>query len=267
MELSPVPAQLATAAENIREATEDVAAIIADTRQSIDDENVQGQLAEAVANLRDASENVRATTQSISELAGDEEPESAEGLITDEGTHEDLRATIGNVRDVSDEGKSAMRRAGGIMDDLEHTLATVRKTQSMFSNVEATAGVQMRAASDDGLRADIYTDIRLSQHSPNYWRLGMRDLGDSQTLDLLWSQPLGRDTFRAGVIGNQLGIGYDRALGGNRGAEIQLYNPDDLRLDFGTRWGLWRDYDLLLGVERVGGENDPYIGVRFQHDR
>jgi phospholipid/cholesterol/gamma-HCH transport system substrate-binding protein len=289
MELSPVPSQLATASENIRQATEDVAAIIAETRQSMDDEDVQGQLAEAVANLRDASENVRVTTENISELTGDEEmtasiretmtnvreasaslrhaAESAEGLITDEQTHEDLRATIGNVRDVSEESKSAMERAGGVMDDLEHTLDRVRQTQSMFSDVEAIPVVQMRAAADAGLRADIHTDIRLSERSRDYWRLGMRDVGDSEMLDLLWSHPLGRDMFRAGVIGSDLGIAYERAWGGNRAVEAQLYDPDDLRLDLGTRWGLWRDYHLLLGVERIGENNDPYIGVRFQRAR
>jgi len=289
MELSPVPAQLATASENIRQATEDVAAIIAETRQSMDDEDVQAQLAEAVANLRAASENVRATTESISELAADEEltasiqetmtnvreasaslrrtAESAEGLIGDDQTQTDMRATIGNVRELSEASKSAMQRADGLMDDLEGTLDKVRQTQSIFSDVDATAVVQLRAAADHGLRADIHADIRLSERSPDYWRLGMRDLGDGEMLDLLWSHPVGRDVFRAGVIGNELGIGYERAFGNNRTLEAQLYDPDDLRLDLGTRWGLWRDYHLLLGVERVGGENDPFVGVRFQHGR
>lgn len=289
MELSPVPSQLATAAENVRQATEDVAGIIAETRQTMDDQDVQAQLAEAVANLRDASENVRATTANIADLTADEEmvaslrdtltnvretsaslrhaAESAEGLITDEQTHADLRATIENVRDASEAGKNTLERAGGVMDDLEHTLATVRRTQSMFSEVQATPLVQLRGAYDDGLRADIYTDIRLSENAQDYWRVGMRDLGDSEKLDLLWSHPEGRNTFRAGVIGGELGLGYELGIGGHRGIEAQLYNPDDLRLDLGTSWGLWRNYQLLLGVERVGGANDPYIGVRFPSGR
>ena len=289
LEVSPVPAQLAMSGENIRKATEDIAALVAETRQKLDDTGAQQQLTDTIANLRAASENVRQATEQASELAGDEQiaadlrqtmtnvreaseslrsaADAAEGLITDEQTQANLRQSVENLRDASGAGAHAAERASTVMDDIENTLESVRRTQSVLREIQATPVMQVRGAPDDGLRADFYADVWPSPDSQDYLRVGLRDLGHTGRLQLLWSHPMGDDLLRAGVIGGKLGAAFEHSFGADRAVELELYNPDDLRLDLGTRWGLWRDYYLLLGVERVGGENDPFVGVRYQPGR
>jgi len=290
LEITPVPAQLAMAGENLRQATEDVAAMVAETRQAADDAQVQEQLAEAVTNLRVASDNVRQATEDVTQLTGDEQmmtdirdtlanvrgaseslrsaAAAAEELITDDQTDEDLRTSLSNLRDASESGRSAMARADDMMDNVERTLDSVRRTQSVFREVKVSPPViQIRASADNGLRADVYTDINLSPDADHSWRVGLRDLGDADRVDLLWSQPAGTgQMLRAGIIGNRLGVVYEREFSSHGALEAQLYDPDELRLDLGVRWGMWRDYYLLLGVERVAEQNDPFAGVRYQQD-
>lgn len=287
LEVSPLPAQLALAGENIRQATEDVAALVAQTRQTVEQEGITDQLAQAVANLNEASANVKTMTENVAALTGDQDltadlrqtlsnvraaSESlrnsarvAEELLSDQQTQEDLRATVSNLRQATESGSATLQRADGILSDVERTMAAVRRTQTMISDIEARPLLQMRGSTGGGLRADALLDLRLSPTARDTWRVGMRDLGDSERLDLLWSHPLGRDVFRAGIINSQLGVAYDRRLGNDVALEAELYDPDDLRLDVGMRWGLWKGYYLLLGVERVAAGTDPYIGVRYLH--
>lgn len=287
LKVSPIPAQLTMAGENIRQASEDVAALVAEARRTVEDDQIQDQLSGTVANLNEASANIRAATENVAALTGDEEllsdvretlenvreasgslrsaAQAAEDLLGDDQTQEDLRATISSLRRASESGADTVRRADGILSDVERTMAVVRRTQNILSDIEARPLMQIRASAGGGLRGDALFDLRLSPDASDVWRMGMRDVGDTQRLDLLWSHPIGRDVFRAGIIDSQLGVAYDHPIGGNVALEAELYDPDALRLDLGMRWGLWKTYYLLMGVERVAAGTDPYIGVRSQH--
>ncbi|MCD6359360.1 MAG: hypothetical protein J7M38_00765, partial [Armatimonadetes bacterium] len=286
LQLSPLPQQLALAGENIRQATEDVATLTRQARETAENEDVTGKMAEAIDNLTAASENVRVATENMARLTGDEDvsanirqtlenvreasdslrkaAEAAESLIADEQTTADLRTTISNFRQVSESSVTAIQRASDIMDDVQRTMESVRSTQAMISNIEAHPVIQMQAAADAGLRADAYIDLQLSPNSDDRYRIGVRDVGDSDRFDLLWSHPINRNMLRLGLIDSELGLAYEYSLGGNSAIEAEVYDPDDVRLNLGMRWGIWKNYDLLLGADRVGGGTDPYIGLRYR---
>lgn len=283
--LSPLPAQLAASGENIRQATSDIAAIAADTRTMVDDSQMQEQIAQSVKNLREASGNLRQLTGDAAAIIGDEQlaadvrvtlanvreaSESlkhltthTEDLITDPKTSEDLRASLENLRAATDAGRQAAERADSVFDHVDQSMEAMRNTQSMIREIETRTGIQLRAAKSDGLRADAHLDLRLSPRSADYWRVGIRDLGDDERLDLQWFHQLGDDRFRAGLFGSHLGLGYDHGLG-HRSLEVELYKPDDPHLDLRGRWSLQNQYDLLLGVEAVFDDNDPFVGLGWQ---
>lgn len=284
--LSPLPAQLAAAGENIRKATSDMAVLAAEARELVADSEMQDQIATSVKNLRDASENVQQLTADAAKLIGDEQlaadvratlenvreaseslrtvTEHTENLITDPKTTEDVRASLENLRAATESGRDAAKRADSVLDGIDSAMDSIRTTQSMIRDIETRAGFQARAAKSDGLRADAYLDIRLSPHLDDYWRLGIYDVGDDERIDLQWARKLEDDWFRAGLFAGKLGIGYDYGLGRTRSLEGELYDPDDPHLNLRGRWRLQDAYDLLLGVEDVGGDNDPFIGTRWQ---
>lgn len=286
--LTPVPAQLAVAGENIVRATGDVAAMAEETRARVAELGVDEDLEATMASLREASESLRAMSADAAEIAGDEQlradlrttaenvreateslrsaAQHVDALVGDEQINEDVRATVSTVRETAESGRQAIDRADRIMTDIEGTLATVRRTQELVTDIEARPYVQLIQAREGGFRADAVFDVRGNPEATAFWRLGLRDLGGSDGLDLQFAQQRGSDVFRAGLLGGSLGVAYDWHETERFGVQGEAYDPQDLRLDLRLRMAIRRDYDLLLGLDRAFDRNDPTIGVGYWTD-
>jgi phospholipid/cholesterol/gamma-HCH transport system substrate-binding protein len=285
---SPIPAQMATAGDNIRVASQDIAAIATLARETAESTTIDDDAQAAMANLRLASENLVEVSASIEELASDEEmaanvraslvnireateslqaaTRAAEELMTDEQVNEDLRVTVHEARQAAEAGRETLDQTRRVLSDVEGTMQTVRDTQEMFTQIDARSRLDFRHISGEGVRADASFDIRLTPQSPNYWRVGLRDIEDSPKLDLQYAQPLGRGFSRVGLFGGQAGVGYEWGTGALAGIEAEFYNIDDPRLDLRYRFMLQDQYRLLLGFERVLHGTDPMFGIRYQGD-
>ncbi len=286
--LTPLPTQVAAAGDNILRATEDLAAIAENARERIESSTMDQDVEATLANLRETSENLRELSADAAELAGDEQltadiravtanvreaSESlkaaaahAEDLITDEQMSEDLRATVAGLRETAETSRATMDRADRVMTDIEGTMETVRRTQEIVTDIDTRARVQLLQAQDGGFSADAALDLRPEPDGRGYWRIGLRDVGDADGLDLQYAQQHGSDVLRAGLFGGDLGLGYDWTSSPGFGVESELYSPDDLRLDLRLRWSLQREYNLLLGLDRALDDNDPFLGVRYETD-
>ncbi len=286
MRATPLPAQMAAAGENVRQASEDLAAIAAMARGRAEETTLDEDVEAAVADLREASGNLREMTASAAELAEDEQmredlratltnvreataalksaSEHAEDLVTDEDLNQDLRAAVHSLRQTAGASQETMQRAQRVMTDIEGTMAKVREAQQIVTDIDTRSRLQMRAANSDSLRADVALDFRPTPDSDMQWRVGLRDIGSAPRLDLQYCRTHGDDWWRAGLFGNELGVAYDWNYATRRGLEVELYNPDDLRLDLRWRMSVTDDYDALLGVERTLTHTDPFIGVRHE---
>ena len=285
---SPVGAQMAAAGDNIRQASEDIAAVAATARETAEDTTLDDDAEAAMANLRLASENLAEVSASIEKMASDEQMSSniraslenikratdslqsasaaAENLMTDEQVNEDLRTTIHEARQAAEAGRSTIEQAQRVLGDVEGTMETVRETQEMFTNIDARSRLEFRQIGGEGLRADAAFDIRTDPNSVDYWRVGLRDIEQSRTLDLQYARALENGCARVGLFGGQAGIGYEWGCGEGQGAEAELYDIDNPRLDLRYRLMLRDDYGLLFGLERAFGGTDPMVGLRYQSD-
>ncbi len=283
--ITPVPAQVAAAGENLVRASEDLAAIAENARARVEESTIDEDVERAVANLQEASENIREMSASAAELAGDEQLSAdiratmenaraaseslreaaahAESLLGDEQINEDLRATVASLRDTAETSTETMQRADRVMTNIESTMETVRRTQEIVTDIDTRARVQFRQAIDGGFRADAAFDLRPEPESRAAWRIGLRDIGDGDTLDLQYSERRADDVVRAGLFGGSLGVGYDWNEWSNMGLEGELSNPDDLRLDLRLRLSVQREYGLLLGLEDAFDDADPLVGFRY----
>lgn len=285
---SPIPAQMASAGDNIRAASEDIAAIAASARETAEDTTLDDDAEAAMTNLRMASENLAEVSTSIEQLASDEQMASdlraslenirratdalqsasaaAEDLMTDEQVNEDLRVTIHEARGAAEAGRATIEQTQRVLGDVEGTMATVRETQEVFTQMDARSRLEFRYIEGDGVRADASLDIRTSPERADYWRLGLRDIEDSPKLDLQYARPTADGCARIGLFGGQAGIGYEWGCGERDGIEAELYDIDDPRLDLRYRMLLQRDYRLLLGFERTFGGTHPMVGIRYRGD-
>ena len=146
-------------------------------------------------NLRVTTENVREATASLRSAA-----QHVDELVGDEQINEDIRATVSVVRETAESGRETIGRADSLMTDLESTLQSVRHTQEAVANIEARPYVQLIQARDGGFRADTAFDVRRRPDATAFWRLGLRDIGESDRLDLQFARQYGPNVFRAGLI-------------------------------------------------------------------
>ncbi|MFO8078916.1 MAG: MlaD family protein [Armatimonadota bacterium] len=285
---SPVGAQMAAAGNNIRVASEDIAAIAASARATVEETTLDDDAEAAMANLLLASENLAEVSASMEKLAADEEmssnirgsmanihsateslrsaSEAVDELMTDEQVNEDLRVTVHEARRAAETGRETLEQTQRVLGDVEGTMQTVRETQEIFTEVDARSRLEFRQISGEGLRADASFDIRPQADSDDYWRIGLRDIEESRKLDLQYARSIEEGCARLGLFGGQAGVGVEWGCGEGTGIEAELYDIDSPRLDLRYRLMLRSDYRLLLGLERAFGGTDPMFGLRYQSD-
>ena len=214
-------------------------------------------------NLVDASEDVQ-------KLAS-----SAEDLISDPKVSSDIRTTLGNVRDTTASTRVAVDKAIEVLDHtnnivgrVDEATAKVQGIGQALSDVEAEGRADVRAGSGPAGRIDVSVDLYPDRYKDSFWRVGARDLGGDEMLDLQFGLPLGHrdERLRVGIMENELGVGWDRRWSERFHSEVELLNPDAFRLDLKGRYRYDRDWDLIFGMDRVLSGTEPFAGARYNFD-
>ncbi|MCE5217243.1 MlaD family protein [bacterium] len=297
--LSPLPNDLAASGAHIREATTNIEEITKTLRGTLADPVLNGQIKSTVANLEKASENLAATAEQASGLMKDGRQVLAttSSHINDEQMWSDVRATMGKLRSTMDD-LSVMSSHGrkvltdpGVTEDLTASVHNVRKLTESGIEVVAKADksltrvdqtmnkvtgvfrslqpdavggyLSLEGSQHNALRSDLMADLYYGSALDSFWRVGVRDIGDSETFVLQRGFPfLGEGTLRLGVLGSKLGLGFDYPLTRRLWWETDLWNPNDLRLDLRGLWRLNDSVDLSFGVNEAFGGNDAFVGLR-----
>ena len=285
---SPLPGQMAMAGDNLRIASQNIEAMSASALETIETSTIPEESEAAVANIREATEHLREMSETAARFADDEQmaedirsslanvrqatdslrtaSEQIEELVTDEEMTDDLRVTVRELRHTAEAGRGTMEQAQQVMTDVEGTMEAVRATQRIITDIETRPRFELRAIEGRGVRADASFDLRPSPESPHFWRLGLRDIEGPSRLDLQYAREHGANLGRVGIMGGELGIGYDwRHLHGS-GVEVDLYDLSSPRLDLRWRLTLQREYKLLLGAERALSGTHPMLGIRYKSD-
>lgn len=287
---SPVPRDMATASGNVAKATGDLAAVSDNMAKVLADPKTRDRLDSLMTNLQTTSENLSKLTTRADDLLGDEQFEAdvraaltslrvsaanladasaaAKALLQDPQVNEDLRGTIREGRRLVATGAEAVVKADRSLDRVDRTIGRVGELTDSIRPTAVRSRATLEANADAGLRADYEFDLQYGPQHDNFWRIGVRDVGDAETISLQRAWPVGRGSrARAGSMGNQLGVGYDFWLDRRLGIEADLYDPNDLRLDLRALYGLSANSDLLFGVTKVGAGTEPFIGVRIRSSR
>ncbi len=119
-----------------------------------------------------------------------------------------------------------------------------------------------------GGRMDLDLDVFPNRYKDGFWRVGVRDIGGSEKLDLQRGLPLSRrgESLRVGLIEGELGVGYDRQWSRRWLSEADIIDPDKFRLDIRAHYRYDPDWDLVFGMDRVFSGSEPFVGARRHFD-
>jgi hypothetical protein len=111
-------------------------------------------------------------------------------------------------------------------------------------------------------RTDV--NLRLPQKDGSFWQVGWEDATEGNRFNLQYGVPIRpRQTIRAGLYRSKLGVGWEHDFGGEGNVEVDLFDPNETQLNLRTHYHFHRDWQLSLGVESLGQDNDFIWGVRY----
>lgn len=242
---------LATASDHIAAMSAEGAALVNEGRKHISDEQMWSDVRTAISKLRQSAEDIGAITA------------HGRQVLTAPAVAEDLTATLASARRLTESGADLAARADETMTRINSTVANVQGLSDRLQPSYGQGYASIEGIDGYGLRADVIGDFYYGDQCDVFWRLGVRDLGDSETFIL--QRGLGGcsdDQFRAGVYGNKIGVGYDTRIGNSLRLELDTWDPDDLKLDARFLWRLGEQWDLTLGASSILSGTDPFVGIR-----
>lgn len=161
------------------------------------------------ADLRQTIANIRQTSARVEKMA-----DSLESVVTDPTTSRDLTATISNARQVSEKANRLLTS----VEQLEVSGTLELLAGSGHSNYQTNA------------------DLMLKTSSRNFLRLGVKDIGEHERLNMQLGQNIGSWSARVGVFDNKAGVGIDKRLGSKMSVFVDVFEPNDVKLRYGGQY-------------------------------
>ncbi len=283
----PIPQQVALAAANIRAASSDIKATTALFRKSLEGSGDIPRIQEMMDNVTSASRNVARLTSQLEKLVGDEQiaddlkatlanlratskslkavSGAAEGFLLDQETMENIETSVRNIRVLSEEGVKTARAAQGVLQRVDNTMDKLGGIARPFQPPYAAAYWSLEGTEDRGLRADLNLRLRYRDDPLDYWRLGIRGLGDRETLNLQKSVPLGQRLWgEVGLLESEIAAGLNYQMTPELCWQLEAYNTDDTNIDLRGIYRIDPDWYLTLGLADSFDKQQPFIGLRHR---
>ena len=291
---SPIPAELnraaknvATSTENIVKSTEDVNAITENMRVALADPQLRARMETALDNLQTASENLSVLSERAQRMLDDEEGVGTDikqtmrnvnqatsdladtaahmkELLSDPQLNEDIKVTVAKTRETMEQATEVTQKASRSLDRVDSTMTGVQSAIGAIKPLETQAAMRFEAATERGLRLDFTTDLYYRMRYGDFWRVGIRDVGDAERLILQKSVPLSeRDALRVGIFGGEVGIGYDRLINARTAFELEYWQPDEHIIDLRTYYRIRPGLDIVIGGNDLLNDADAFGGLRY----
>jgi ABC-type transporter Mla subunit MlaD len=271
-------AQINAIVRNLNDTTASVAGLTGQANQALQG----GALRAAVANLKTTTDNLAATTARVNAIAG-----SVQSLSADPKVQSNLRDTVQNIRDSSEQAKFLIERlnrlAGGRRSPAvvsvpggptvivpggtpKVTPAPARGAPLYLPRVQAVYNTRRRR-----FRADVDALVPLSVAPVTFARAGVYGLGDESRLILEGGQGLGPDgrlDARAGIYASKLAVGGDVGLGRRATLSLDIYDPNNYHLDAKGTLMLAPELGLVLGGEDLNRRGaGALLGLEYRQSR
>lgn len=275
--------------ENLAKATDSAVRISNDIEAAIQDarpgmRGIMQQANEATKNLNESIEQAQALLASVSANSGkiteafdkvnstldqaqqtmtnlNQASAGIKDIATDKQLHEDLRTSLRNAAEASQEAKSLV---GGL-------------SKKFLGVSPFPTPVQKASIPDYGVSADVLwnagtgeprfdANYTFAGFEKSFYRAGLFDIGSNTKINLQAGTAFDRDNaIRYGLYASELGIGYDRRFTPAFRIAADLYNPSDVTLQFGGIFSVNESLGLYAGFANVfgGSQKDVLVGLHY----
>lgn len=204
---------------------------------------VMGNLQVASAKFTQIAENAERISKDVSEITGNPQ------------LKEDLPETLANIRGIAEKGNALLDRLTGI------TNRSVRRPDLSIRSATMLSFYQ-QVNHGSHFRADVEL---LFPRGRDFYRLGIRDLGESNKLNLQAGRIVSpKYTLRYGFNAGKIGAGLDYGLTSGNSVSMDLYDPNDVQLDIYGKRRINDDLSFALGVENVLQKGTPSLGLVYR---
>lgn len=275
-------AQIDQIVHNMNDTTSAVAGITEQANQTLKGgltQNIQA----SVASLKTTTDNLAATTAKFNAIAG-----NFQSLSSDPKVQSNLRETVQNIRDSSEETKFLLARLNKLAGGRKSTAAvvavpggptvvvpnvpTLKTTPAPLLGApyylpRADFVVNTRARH---FRTDVDTIVPLSITPVTFARAGIYDFTGSNKLILQAGRGLGTSGLvdaRAGIYASKLSVGGDYGLGRPVTLSFDLYDPNNYHLDARGVIKLAPELGLVVGGEDLGRHPGTILGLEYRQSR
>jgi len=268
--------QIAAIVRNLNDTTSAVAGITGQTNNALKNGMTQN-LSASVANLK-------ATTDKLNAIAG-----SIQNLTTDPKVQSNLRETVANIRDASEQANFLVERLNKLAGGRKKPAAVVLGPGGatvILPNVPNAPNVTPSPSQGAPYflpRADLLLNTRtrhfrtdldavvpLSVAPVSFARAGIYGFGDSNKLILQAGRGLGKSGLldaRAGLYASKLALGGDYGLGRPVTLSFDLYDPNNFHLDARGIIKLAPELGLVVGGEDLTRQGGGLIGLEYRQSR
>ena len=269
-------AQISAIVRNLDDTTSAVAGITGQVNNTLKN-GVTQNLAATVANLK-------TTTDKLNTIAG-----SFQSLTTDPKVQSNLRETVANIRDASEQASYLVERLNHIAGGRKKTAAVVLGPGGgalILPNAPAiptvtpapSQGAPYYLPRADFLlntrarhfRTDLDAVVPLSVAPVSFARAGIYGFGDSNKLILQAGRGIGKTgrlDGRAGIYASKLAVGGDYGLGQPVTLSFDLYDPNNFHLDARGVLKLAPELGLVIGGEDLTRHGGGLVGLEYRQSR
>ncbi len=278
-------AQIAALIRNLNDTTSAVAGITGQLNDTLKNGGVIKNLDATVANLK-------TTTDKLNVIAGNFQSLSA--VAADPKTQSNLKDTVQNIRDSSEQAEFLIERLNKIAGGRRKTAAVIaapgigavvlpgagkpgtpaavtpepsRGAPEYLPRVQALYDTRGRH-----FRTDIDAVVPLSVTPVTFVRAGIYGFGDANKLILEGGQALDKKGLvagRAGVYASKLAVGADVGLGKRETLSLDFYDPNNFRIDAKGTLMLAPELGLVLGGENLNRsrQSSALIGLEYRKSK
>ncbi len=284
-------AQIAGIIHNLSDTTSAVAGITGQANDMLSKGGITQNLSATVANLK-------TTTDKMNTIAGNFQSLSA--IATDPKVQSNLKDTVQNIRDSSEQAEFLIERLNKIAGGRRKAAAIVvapgvggvvlPAVAVAASKNSGSAAVTLAPSSSRGalsylprvqalyntrgkhFRTDIDALVPLGPAPVTFVRAGIYGFGDSNKLILQGGQALDKKGLvagRAGIYASKLALGADVGLGKRQTLSLELYDPNSFRVDAKGTLMLAPELGLVLGGENLNRsrQSSALFGLEFRQSR
>lgn len=278
-------AQIAAIVRNLNDTTSAVAGITGQVNNTLSKGGITQNLSATVANLK-------TTTDKLNVIAGNFQSLSA--IATDPKVQSNLKETVQNIRDSSEQAEFLIERLNKIAGGRRKT-ATIIAAPGVGAVVLPGTGksgtpntvtpAPSRGAPyylprvqalyntrDKHFRTDVDVIVPLSLKPVTFVRAGVYGLGDSNKLILQGGQAIDKSGLvsgRIGIYASKLAVGADIGLGKRETLSLDLYDPNNFRIDAKGTLMLAPELGLVLGGENINHSrrSGALIGLEYRSSK